>query len=548
MEVDKSSEEIWNSLTSSIFTVESGQQLIAIITGQKVNRKRGTKPETKVLCVVKRKEKTLEIIGKSVPTIEIVPFDVKEESDGKKYVEKKRYKLKKLTKIEGGTKDKENEFTLHWGTSYHFVCESADVRNVFLWKLLQLITETFNTSPELINITHLELSFFANLDDSISNNQEEVFMEQQELFTLEEESLITRILENYKIDISDSKKLTLVLTSEIERMETENIHDILEKQEQWGVVISLLSVAEKQLFYMDSWLSKYNEKLEKMRREIEQIEAENNYMETQARNLSNLDSELTKLTNRLDITREIEENLKKSFEENTTEKALKSILDSVSYIENGITGVYQDGMEFMISVQERKKIFVVARLELVKRFRDFLKRNFSKMMIKTGEGLQDYTTFYEMMINRYQILMNSVSQADQTILQDLQDSYAKNREIIFKKDFAEFFGNVKNIIKKCKENKPFLLGSKDIEKDMEVIPTTERLDVKLEQILVLFCNVIHREVEFYNKFFTNAKAPMLNKMFKKAIENGFDTMGIEHMQSLLVVLFKKRVPFLNLNS
>ena len=85
---------------------------------------------------------------------------------------------------------------------------------------------------------------------------------QEELFTPDEEKLITNILEQYKLEISDSRHLTEVLTNEIEKAEIENIHEILENQEQWAGVMTQLTINEKQLIYMDGWLTKYHEKLE----------------------------------------------------------------------------------------------------------------------------------------------------------------------------------------------------------------------------------------------------------------------------------------------
>jgi hypothetical protein len=58
---------------------------------------------------------------------------------------------------------------------------------------------------------------------------------------------------------------------------------------------------------------------------------------------------------------------------------LKDILEALTYLENGIDGSYQDKMDSMSLVVERKKVFEQKRLELVKRFKDFLKKLFFKL-------------------------------------------------------------------------------------------------------------------------------------------------------------------------
>lgn len=552
--MEEKEREVYNELTSQFFKVESGQQLISFLIGSKM--KKG-KDGNVILCLVKRKEKTLEqLIARTIATAEIVAFEYVD----KKLTEKKKYKLKKLSKIEGGNKERETEVTFYWGTSYHFKTESVDKRNIFLWKLLQLITETYNFTPELINITHLELSFFSNPDEE-EDIVTEVEMNQEDLFTKDEELMIMKILEQYKIEISDSKKLQQILRDEIEKSEIENIHEILEKQEQWSNVLSLLIVCEKHLSYMDGWLMKYNDKLQRMRREIEQIESENNYMETQARNLNNLDLELMKLMNRLDITKEIEENLKKKFEENTTEKSLKGIIEGVNYIENGITGEYLDGMEFMISVQDRKKIFQEKRLEIVKRFKDYLINNLFKNLYKEikkkvkEDGhlmFDDHSPIHELLMNKYQILMNSVINANQEFSKEIQEKYSKKMSESYNLEFSNFFSDVKNIIKKLKDGKShrFSIGDKN---NYELDNQVERVDLKFDFILTLIGDVIFKEESFCLKFFNEKEETIqnnLNIMFKRALENGFESM-IKFMKSKIdwsftismIIIIQEKIKF-----
>lgn len=121
-------------------------------------------------------------------------------------------------------------------------------------------------------------------------------MSQKDLVTEDEEKLMMQVLEQFKLDISDAKAVENELNVKLTQTEQDNIHDILQKQAEWKSIITQLQIAQRQLLDMKSWLDKQQEKLSLMQRDIEQIEAENNDMEVQARNHQRLSEQLRNLT------------------------------------------------------------------------------------------------------------------------------------------------------------------------------------------------------------------------------------------------------------
>jgi hypothetical protein len=123
-------------------------------------KKKGAK-EQGLLCLAKKKG-TLR--NKSA---EIVLY----EGNFDNLKEKKKFQLKKLSKIEGGTDDKEIEFTLHIGVvKFHVSCENMDQKNIFLWNLIQVTKEIYNNIPELLNMTHTELSIYGLKNELFNTN------------------------------------------------------------------------------------------------------------------------------------------------------------------------------------------------------------------------------------------------------------------------------------------------------------------------------------------------------------------------------------------
>eukprot|EP01080_Neovahlkampfia_damariscottae_P005164 gene5164-8770_t len=494
-------QEIWDRLTSQFFKVESELQLISVLS-TKISQRKKTGKEQGILCLAKKKG-TLRNKSAEVVLYEGTFDNLKE---------KKKYQLKKLTKIEGGKDEKEIEFTLHIGVvKFHISCYNTDQKNIFLWNLIQISKETYNNIPELINLTHTELSIYATTDE-ITQSSDQIVSEiedisNQNFISEEEEILMNKILERYNLDISESQHCITVLNTEVEKKDIENIHEILLKQEQWNGVIGQLTVAERQLNFMKGWLTKYNERLGKMRREIEQIESENNLMETQMRNFLDLENEILNLINRLEISNETEENLKKSFDDIN---GLKDILTSLEYLENGIDGIYENDMQLMILVQERKKVFEQKRFELVKRFKDFLKKLFFKLgdqIIKDKKPREELTLdkhdkTHEILFFKYKPLMKSSSIADKDGFKELKESYCQAMHIPYKKEITEYFNEIKIDLKKIKESKShhFLLGDKN-NYEIEHIIDSERIDFKFKNIILTLSDVLLNEQVFLSEFF-----------------------------------------------
>lgn len=92
------------------------------------------------------------------------------------------------------------------------------------------------------------------------------------MISKEEEEKLNKILQVYKLDISDAKAITAMLTEELVQQEKvynispylyikQIIHEIFEKQMEWRGLIAKLDVTQEQLDVMDSWLKKYNSEL-----------------------------------------------------------------------------------------------------------------------------------------------------------------------------------------------------------------------------------------------------------------------------------------------
>ena len=72
-----------------------------------------------------------------------------------------------------------------------------DQKNIFLWNLIQVSKETYNNIPELINITHTELSIYG---------KNKIYLNPFNLFFKATSDDITQTSDQIVTDIEDSKK------------------------------------------------------------------------------------------------------------------------------------------------------------------------------------------------------------------------------------------------------------------------------------------------------------------------------------------------------
>ena len=296
-----SSEALWKELIQQLFAIASGEQLISVINVQHVviDKKRGKIMEDRIVCLTTKKKMITTSKKKKGYTIQVLV--IRRDKEGIFHIEKS-YKLKRLAKIEGSEEGSDMEFILHFTNHvkpFKIISDNVEQKNIFISKLLQVCRENFGTEPVLENINLVELSDY--IVEEEENDEENLFKDeigdvsQRDLVTEEEEKIMRKVLEQFNEDMSDAKQVSSQLNQRLAIYERENIHAILQKQDQWEMIIQQLDNTENLLEDMNDWLEKYNKKLMLMQKDIVQIESENNNMELQARNLKCLSDELDSL-------------------------------------------------------------------------------------------------------------------------------------------------------------------------------------------------------------------------------------------------------------
>lgn len=135
------------------------QHLLICNSAKKSNRRKGRDDAERVMCLtVKRK---LDKKDKKKTKTSVRFYAVADDDGDYKIV--KKYKLKRLKKIENGERNKEQEFVLTFENArpLNLAATSLESRNKFLYKIIQLCKENFGGQiPKLEDISLSELSTY----------------------------------------------------------------------------------------------------------------------------------------------------------------------------------------------------------------------------------------------------------------------------------------------------------------------------------------------------------------------------------------------------
>lgn len=115
---------------------------------------KGRDDEMRIVCVTtKYKEKKKGMLSARLHTIK---------EDSGEYTPVKKYKLKRLKKIDVGERQKQFDFILHFDgvtRPLYFTAATTEQRNRFLAKLFQLAKDV-GVSPKLMGLTITEMNMY----------------------------------------------------------------------------------------------------------------------------------------------------------------------------------------------------------------------------------------------------------------------------------------------------------------------------------------------------------------------------------------------------
>ncbi|XP_049565103.1 exocyst complex component 1 isoform X8 [Orcinus orca] len=288
---------IKHALQRDIFT-PNDERLLSIVNVCKA----GKKKKNCFLCATVTTERP----------VQVKVVKVKKSDKGDFYKRQIAWALRDLAVVDAKDAIKENpEFDLHFEKIYKWVASSTAEKNAFIsciWKLnqryLRKKIDFVNVSSQLLEelpkVT--EESVPSGENQSVTGGDEEAVDEYQELNAREEQD-IEIMMEGCEYAISNAEAFAERLSRELQVLDGANIQSIMASEKQVNILMNLLDEALKEVDQIELKLSSYEEMLQSVKEQMDQISESNHLIHLSNTNNVKLLSEIEFLVNHMDLAK-----------------------------------------------------------------------------------------------------------------------------------------------------------------------------------------------------------------------------------------------------
>ncbi|XP_075278079.1 exocyst complex component 1 isoform X4 [Opisthocomus hoazin] len=288
---------IKHALQRDIFT-PNDERLLSIVNVCKA----GKKKRNCFLCATVTTERP----------VQVNVVKVKKSDKGDFYKRQTAWALRDLAVVDAKDAVKENpEFDLHFDKVYKWVASSAVEKNTFIsciWKLnqryLRKKIDFINVSSQLLEELPkvAEESVPSGENQSVAGGDEEAVDEYQELNAREEQD-IEIMMEGCEYAISNAEAFAEKLSRELQVLDGANIQSIMASEKQVNILMKLLDEALKEVDQIELKLSSYEEMLQSVKEQMDQISESNHLIHLSNTNNVKLLSEIEFLVNHMDLAK-----------------------------------------------------------------------------------------------------------------------------------------------------------------------------------------------------------------------------------------------------
>ncbi|EPY86483.1 exocyst complex component 1 isoform 2 [Camelus ferus] len=281
---------IKHALQRDIFT-PNDERLLSIVNVCKA----GKKKKNCFLCATVTTERP----------VQVKVVKVKKSDKGDFYKRQIAWTLRDLAVVDAKDAIKENpEFDLHFEKIYKWVASSTAEKNAFISCIWKLNQRYLRKKIDFVNVSSqlLEESVPSGENQSVTGGDEEAVDEYQELNAREEQD-IEIMMEGCEYAISNAEAFAERLSRELQVLDGANIQSIMASEKQVNILMKLLDEALKEVDQIELKLSSYEEMLQSVKEQMDQISESNHLIHLSNTNNVKLLSEIEFLVNHLDLAK-----------------------------------------------------------------------------------------------------------------------------------------------------------------------------------------------------------------------------------------------------
>ncbi|XP_075005241.1 exocyst complex component 1 isoform X6 [Calonectris borealis] len=359
---------IKHALQRDIFT-PNDERLLSIVNVCKA----GKKKRNCFLCATVTTERP----------VQVNVVKVKKSDKGDFYKRQTAWALRDLAVVDAKDAVKENpEFDLHFDKVYKWVASSTVEKNTFISCIWKLNQRYLRKKIDFINVSSqlLEESVPSGENQSVAGGDEEAVDEYQELNAREEQD-IEIMMEGCEYAISNAEAFAEKLSRELQVLDGANIQSIMASEKQVNILMKLLDEALKEVDQIELKLSSYEEMLQSVKEQMDQISESNHLIHLSNTNNVKLLSEIEFLVNHMDLAKGHIKALQEG--DLTSSRGIEACTNAADALLQCMNVALRPGHDMLHAVKQQQQRFSDLREQFARRLASHLNSVFVQQFTQT---------------------------------------------------------------------------------------------------------------------------------------------------------------------
>uniref|UniRef100_A0A8C4F461 Exocyst complex component 1 n=1 Tax=Dicentrarchus labrax TaxID=13489 RepID=A0A8C4F461_DICLA len=352
---------IKHALQRDIFT-PNDERLLGIVNVCKA----GKKKKNCFLCATVTTERP----------VQVKVVKVKKSDKGDFYKRQQTWELRDLTEVDAKDASKENpEFDLHFEKVYRWLASSTAEKNSFISCIWKLNQRYLRKKVEFVNVSSqlLEESVPSGESQSVAGGDEDALDDYQELSTREEQD-IESMMEMCEYAVSNAEAFAEQLSRELQVLDGANIQSIMASEKQVNILMQLLDEALGEVDTIEGKLSSYEEMLQSVKEQMDQISQSNRLIQISNTNNGKLLDEIQFLVNYMDLSKGHIRALQEG--DLTSPKGIEACINASEALLQCMNVALRPGHEKLMAVTQQQLLFAELRDTFARRLTNHLNNVF----------------------------------------------------------------------------------------------------------------------------------------------------------------------------
>uniref|UniRef100_A0A8C5G966 Exocyst complex component 1 n=1 Tax=Gouania willdenowi TaxID=441366 RepID=A0A8C5G966_GOUWI len=423
---------IKHALQRDIFT-PNDERLLGIVNVCKA----GKKKKNCFLCATVTTERP----------VQVKVVKVKKSDKGDFYKRQLTWELRDLTEVDAKDASKENpEFDLHFEKVYRWVASSTAEKNSFISCIWKLNQRYLRKKVEFVNVSSqlLEESVPSGESQSVAGGDEDALDDYQELSTREEQD-IESMMEMCEYAVSNAEAFAEKLFKELQVLDGANIQSIMASEKQVNILMQLLDEALTEVDTIEGKLSSYEEMLQSVKEQMDQISQSNRLIQISNTNNGKLLNEIQFIVNYMDLSKGQIRALQEG--DLTSPKGIEACINASEALLQCMNVALRPGHEKLMAVKQQQQLFVDLRDTFARRLTNHLNNLFVHQGYDQSSTLSQHQT--ELVLPkhsplhrdllRYAKLMDWLKNTHREKYDGLSRTYVDYMSRLYEREIKDFF-------------------------------------------------------------------------------------------------------------